>query len=107
MTRSAVLPDPAQIRDVIGHITPTTRVIPVVAMADALRQMLHVQLDAALDGATEMPDGSQGAVLDDLLVRQMAGYGVAIGLQCRHPSEDGRVTEELTAPVSPILGPHG
>ncbi len=94
--------------DVIGHISPTSRTIPVEAMLTALRGTLHAQLDAGLDAMTTDPDGNPATVLEDLLVRQMAGYGVAVGLECRHPNADGYVPDETAGadPASPILGEH-
>ena len=102
---------PSDPEDVVGHIRPTTRSIPVAQMLQSLREMLHVQLDAGLDAMTTDPEGNPATVLEDLLVRQMAGYGVAVGLECRHPSADGRVEEDRAATGQPegaalILGPH-
>lgn len=50
-----------------------------------MRALLHRELDVTLDATTALPDGSDGTVLDDLIVRCMHGLGVAIRLAAVPP----------------------
>jgi len=62
---------------------------PLSQLRAKMRRALHAQLDANLNLTSTLPDGSQGTVLDDLCVRSLHGYGVAIDLSCRHPAQPG------------------
>lgn len=66
------------------------------------------QLDVLLASTTEMLGSTpeqprHGPVLDDIVLRQMVGYGFAVRLEVRHPQEGGRVAE--TGPGLSSPGP--
>lgn len=84
--------------------------------ADGLRKLrrltrdaLHQQLDAMLEGPSTMPDGSQGTVIEDIVARQLVGFGFSVSISVRHPDAPGRATEDpstteaLSHPQSRIL----
>jgi hypothetical protein len=51
-----------------------------------LRQMLHDQLDAMLNGDTE-EEGHRVTVLDSMLVRAYEGYGFNVSVDSQHPDQ--------------------
>lgn len=75
---------------------------PLKRLKGATRTELHRQLDTMLDGPSTMPDGSPGTVLNDIVARQLVGYGFSVSIAVRHPNEAGRVEEapEVTADLA-------
>ena len=80
----------------------------VTQLRAEIKRTAHTQLDTLLVGPAEMPDGTVGTVLDDIMVRAMAGYGFMVAISLRHPNEVGRVEEDpsvtaKTAESKPLI----
>lgn len=70
------------------------RETPLQRLRREVRKSLRLQLDTVLKGPTELPDGTQGTVLDDICARSLVGYGFGISIHVRHPNEAGRAEED-------------
>lgn len=70
-----------------------------------VRDNLHLQLNAMLQGPSTMPNGEKGTVLDDIVARSLVGYGFSVSISVRHPDEEGRAVEDpsLTEQPPPLV----
>ena len=68
-----------------------------------LRQMLHNDLDALLNGDTE-EDGVTMSVLDSMVNRALAGFGFNVRVHSIHPSQTTKVEAPGTVEAGPALG---
>jgi hypothetical protein len=68
-----------------------------------LRQMLHDQLDALLNGET-LEDGKTISVLDSMVVRAVNGYGFNVRVHSLHPDQTQRVEAQGTVEPGAAVG---
>lgn len=77
------------------------------ATRDALREQLDVLLSSPTDLFGSTPEHPRvGPVLDDIVLRQLVGYGFSVSLSVQHPSqgtaEGDRVASPLVLPSGPL-----
>ena len=68
-----------------------------------LRQMLHDQLDAILNGDTEEA-GQVMPVIDSMVMRAVAGYGFNVRVHSLHPDQTTKLEAGATVEPGPAVG---
>jgi hypothetical protein len=62
---------------------------------DRLRREIRKELHRQLDDILRLEDPETGLPMHDVLLGHVAlGYGLNLGIQVRHPEEDGRAEED-------------